>query len=45
LNAIGDCYSQLGNIAEALFAYEKSLELNPSQEKIKALVKSLKEKK
>lgn len=45
LNAIGDCYSQLGNIAEALFAYEKSLELNPNQEKIKALVKSLKEKK
>jgi len=45
LNAIGDCYSQLGNIAEALFAYEKSLELNPNQEKIKSLVKSLKEKK
>jgi len=45
LNAVGDCYYQLGNAAEALFAWEKSLELDPSQEKIKALVKSLKEKK
>jgi len=45
LNAVGECYYQLGNAAEALFAWEKSLELNPNQEKIKALVKSLKEKK
>lgn len=45
LNAIGECYSQLGNMAEALLAWEKSLELNPNQDKIKSLVKSLKEKK
>jgi len=45
LNAVGECYYELGNAAEALFAWEKSLELNPNQEKIKALVKSLKEKK
>lgn len=45
LNAVGECYYQLGNTAEALFAWEKSLELNPNQEKIKALVKALKEKK
>ena len=45
LNAIGECYYQLGNMAEALLAWEKSLELNPNQEKIKSLVKSLKEKK
>ncbi len=45
LNSIGDCYYQLGNTAEALSAWEKSLELSPNQEKIKALVKSLKEKK
>jgi GWxTD domain-containing protein len=45
LNAVGECYYQLGNAAEALFALEKSLELNPNQEKIKALVKTLKEKK
>ena len=45
LNSIGDCYYQLGNTAEALSAWGKSLELSPNQEKIKALVKSLKEKK
>jgi GWxTD domain-containing protein len=45
LNAVGECYYQLGNAAEALFAWEKSLELNPNQEKIRALVKALKEKK
>ncbi len=45
LNSIGDCCRQLGNLPEALVAYEKSLEINPNQDKIKALVKSLKEKK
>ncbi|MCK4646721.1 MAG: GWxTD domain-containing protein [Candidatus Aminicenantes bacterium] len=45
LNSIGKCYYQLGNTKEALIAWEKSLELNPGQEELKTLVKSLKEKK
>jgi GWxTD domain-containing protein len=45
LNAIGECYVQVGNIPEALVAYERSLELDPKQENIRALVKTLKEKK
>jgi len=45
LNSIGDCYFQLGNMAEALLAWEKSLELNPNQDKIRAQVKAIKEKK
>ncbi|MEW5900461.1 MAG: tetratricopeptide repeat protein [Acidobacteriota bacterium] len=35
LNAIGECYDQLGNTPEALVAFEKSLEIGPDQEKIK----------
>ena len=45
LNSIGECYYRLGNTEEALIAWEKSLEINPAQEKLKTLVKSLKEKK
>ena len=45
LNAIGNCYFQLGNIPEALVAWNKSLEINPKQENIKVLVKSAREKK
>ncbi len=45
LNSIGKCYYQLGNTKEALIAWEKSLELNPGQEELIKLVKSLKEKK
>lgn len=45
LNAIGDCYYRLGVIEEALVAYEKSLELNPKQDRIRKIVKILKEKK
>ena len=45
LNSIGECYYQLGNKEEALVAWEKSLELNPEQERLKQRVKSLKEKK
>jgi GWxTD domain-containing protein len=45
LNAVGECYYQLGNFEEALVAWEKSLELNPKQEKLISLVKELKEKK
>ena len=45
LNSIGDSYLALGDKEEALSAFEKSLQLEPKQEKIRALVKSLKEKK
>ncbi|MGQ9801308.1 MAG: GWxTD domain-containing protein [Candidatus Saccharicenans sp.] len=45
LNAIGECYYQLGDMGEALYAWERSLQIEPNQDKIKALVKSLKEKK
>ena len=44
LNYLGTCQFQLGNTAEALKAWTKSLELNPNQEKLKALVDSLKKK-
>ncbi|MFQ6081908.1 MAG: GWxTD domain-containing protein [Candidatus Aminicenantia bacterium] len=42
LNSIGKCYYQLGNKEEALVAWEKSLEINPEQEKLKKLVESIK---
>jgi len=42
LNSLGECYIQLGNREEALGALEKSLEINPNQEKIEDLVRSLK---
>jgi tetratricopeptide (TPR) repeat protein len=45
LNSIGECYFKIGNHKEALRAWERSLEINPAQEKIKKLVKNLKEKK
>ncbi|MGB9763782.1 MAG: GWxTD domain-containing protein [Candidatus Saccharicenans sp.] len=45
LNAIGECYYQLGDFDEALYAWERSLQLEPNQEKIKTQVKALKEKK
>lgn len=45
LNAIGDCYLKLGKKEEALIAWERSLEINPKQADLKALVKSLKEQK
>lgn len=44
LNFLGTCHYQLGNTAEALKAWEKSLELKPDQEKLRALVDSLKKK-
>ena len=44
LNAIGECHAGLGEIEEALAALERSLEINPDQEKIRNLVKTLKEK-
>jgi hypothetical protein len=45
LNSLGDCYYRLGDIEEALVAYEKSLEINPKQEKIRKIVNTLKAKK
>ena len=44
LNYLGTCHYQLGETAEALKAWEKSLELSPNQEKLRALVESLKKK-
>ncbi len=41
LNSIGECYFQIGNEEEALKAWQKSLELDPKQEKIKKIVDSL----
>jgi len=45
LNLMGSCYYQLGNKEEALQVWQRSLEINPDQEQIKKLVKSLKVKK
>jgi len=42
LNALGECYLSLGEKEEALVAFEKSLEIDPNQEKIKEIVQSLK---
>jgi len=35
LNSIGECHFRLGNKDQAIKAWEKSLEINPSQEDIK----------
>jgi len=45
LNFIGECYFRMGNMEEALVAWEKSLEINSKQESIKKLVDSLRQKK
>ncbi|MCX6567112.1 MAG: GWxTD domain-containing protein [Candidatus Aminicenantes bacterium] len=45
LNAVGECYSQVGNIAEALAAWEHSLRIEPNQPKLKERVQELKQKK
>lgn len=45
LNFIGECYYQAGDKQEALNAWEKSLELDPGQNKLRERVESLKEKK
>lgn len=45
LNAIGVCYQELGNIDEALVAWEKSLEIFPNQPELKSHVESLKKSK
>jgi hypothetical protein len=45
LNSIGECYYRLGDLEEALTAWEKSLEISPGQESIKKMVDAIKEKK
>ena len=45
LNAIGECYFQLGEADEALAAWEKSLEINSDQPEIKKYIQALKDKK
>jgi GWxTD domain-containing protein len=45
LNAIGECYFNLGNSAEALVAWERSLQINLNQPQLKERVKALKDKK
>ena len=42
LNLLGTAYYKVGNSAEALAAWRKSLEINPNQEDIKKLIESLK---
>jgi GWxTD domain-containing protein len=44
LNAIGNCHMLLGEKEQALRAWEKSLEINPEQERIKAAVEEIKKK-
>jgi len=44
LNSIGQCYYNLGNYEQALIAWERSLEINPEQEDLQNIVKSLKKK-
>jgi GWxTD domain-containing protein len=45
LNAIGECYFQLGKPQEALVVWEKSLGISPDQPQIKKNVETLKQKK
>lgn len=45
MNSIGECLLALGRKEEALAIWQKSLELSPNQEKIRARIGSLKEKK
>lgn len=44
LNALGECHYQLGQIQDALSAWNKSLEINAEQPAIRKLVETLKEK-
>ncbi len=44
LNALGDCYAALGQTADALAVWEKSLELSPDQPEIKKKVEEVKKK-
>lgn len=42
LNSIGECYYELAEFQEALYAWEKSLEINPKQEDISKKITSIK---
>ena len=42
LNSLGECYYRLGELDEALGAWEKSLEINPNQPEIEKKVKAIK---
>jgi GWxTD domain-containing protein len=44
LGLIGECFLQLGQKEEALRAWEKSLEINPSQDELKKRIDSLRKK-
>jgi tetratricopeptide (TPR) repeat protein len=45
LNAVGECYLQLGNMEEALAAWERSLKIEPNQPKLKERIQEIKQKK
>jgi tetratricopeptide (TPR) repeat protein len=42
LNSLGECYYLLGNVKDALAAWEKSLELKPDQTEIQKKVEIIK---
>lgn len=42
LNSLGVCYYEIGDKEQAILAWEKSLEVNEAQEKIKKLVEAVK---
>jgi len=42
LNSLGECYFELGELGEALAAWEKSLELNPNQPDIEKRIEAVK---
>ena len=44
LNALGECHYQLGQLGDALSAWNRSLEINAEQPAIRKLVETLKEK-
>lgn len=44
LNSIGECYEGMGRTAEALSAYEKSLELSPDQPQVRKRVEALRKR-
>jgi len=43
LNSLGSCFLELGDRAEALRAWEKSLEINPNQSEIRESVRKIKQ--
>ena len=43
MNSLGVCYYEIGDKEQALLAWEKSLEVNPDQEKIKELIEAVKD--